>query len=282
MPLACAIYGYEITCHFTVGGMQFFPITNSFQEAHEAARNLNEYQLTGIVISNEFSGDVLFRLETVLSFIEHLDVIVTKPVEFDAIDPSNLFSKTLKTSRRHNGGGAMISSDNFFPDSRPLFIEKALQLLDDSAYCETTGYRTLFFKVSETFRQRKPFIEVSYFLLFSGLETYVRKSLNNFDSKSEISVLFQKHLSNIGFNVFSFKETQLERSMDTYARLRNAIFHNSKFEAHRIIRGQPYTYKLADFYAQFMTLAALVVLKATGFDDGHTNWDAWIDRQLFK
>jgi hypothetical protein len=29
-------------------------------------------------------------------------------------------------------------------------------------------------------------------------------------------------------------------------------------------------------------LVGLVVIKATDFDDGHLNWNAWIDRQLFK
>lgn len=223
----------------------------------------------------------MFRLEAVLSFIEHLDVIVTEPMALELNQPHDQFPRVLRTSRRHNGGGAMIGSDTFFPDSRSSFIEKALQRLDDSAYCEATGYRILFFKTSETFRQRKPFIEVSYFLLFSGLETYVRKSLNDFDSK-EVAVLLNKHLRTLGFNVFNFKESQLERSMDTYARLRNALFHNSKFEAHRKINGNDHTYQLTDFYAQFLILVALVVVKATDFDDGHLNWDAWVDRQLLR
>ena len=29
-------------------------------------------------------------------------------------------------------------------------------------------------------------------------------------------------------------------------------------------------------------LCSLTVMKAIGFDDGHTNWDCWIDRQLHK
>jgi hypothetical protein len=261
--------------------MQFVPLINSFHEAQDSARDLDQYNLTAVVIADEFPGDILFRLEAVLSFIEHLDVIVTKPMPLELTQPHDQFSKFLRTSRRHNGGGAIIHSDAFFSNSRATFIEKALQRLGDSAYCEATGYRTLLFKTTESFRQRKPFIEVSYFLLFSGLETYVRKSLNDFDSK-EISVLLNKHLRTLGFNVFHFNECQLERSMDTYARLRNALFHSSKFEAHRTVRGSVYTYQLINFYAQFLILVALVVVKATDFDDGHLNWDAWIDRQLLR
>lgn len=40
-------------------------------------------------------------------------------------------------------------------------------------------FRALFFKKVETFRQRRPFLEVSYFLLYSGLESYARAVLND-------------------------------------------------------------------------------------------------------
>lgn len=261
--------------------MQFVPLMESFREARDSARALDQYNLTGVVIAQDFPGDLLFRLEAVLSFVEHLEVIVTEPIPIELTQPQDQFPKVLRTSRRHNAGGAIIGSDTFFPNSRATFIEKALQRLGDSAYCEATGYRILFFKATEAFRQRRPFIEVSYFLLFSGLETYVRKSLNDFESK-EVAVLLNRRLRALGFNVFSFSESRLDRSMDTYARLRNALFHSSRFEAHRTIRGNVHTYQLSDFYGQFLILVALVVVKATDFDDGHLNWDAWIDRQLMK
>lgn len=281
MPSVCGIYGYEITRQFTACGMQFVPLITSFREAQDSARALDQYNLTAVVIADDFPGDLLFRLEAVLSFIEHLEVIVTEPMPLLSPQPQDQFPKVLKTTRRHNGGGAVVGSDTFFPNSRATFIEKALQRLGDSAYCEATGYGILFFKTTETFRQRKPFIEVSYFLLFSGLETYVRRSLNDFES-NEVAVLLNRQLRVLGFTVFSFSEAQLDRSMDTYARLRNALFHSSKFEAHRRIRGKLHTYQLSDFYSQFLILVALVVVKATGFDDGHLNWDAWIDGQLLK
>lgn len=281
MPFVCGIYGFEITRPFAVCGLQFVPLINSFREARDSARVLEQYNLTAVVIAEEFPRDLLFRLEAVLSFIEHLDVMVTEPVPLELTQPHDQFPKAIRTSRRHNGGGAIIGSDAFFPNSRATFIEKALQRLGDTVYCEKSGYGILFFKTIETFRQRKPFIEVSYFLLFSGLETYVRKSLHDFDSK-EVAVLLNKHLRTLGFKVFSFNESQPERSMDTYARLRNALFHSSKFEAYRTIRGSVHTYQLASFYAQFLILVALVVVKATDFDDGHLNWDAWIDMQLLK
>jgi len=281
MALVCGIYGFEITVPFTACGMQFVPLQSIYQQAKAAARDLDRYNLTAIVIAEDFPSDLLFRLEAVLSFIEHLDVIVTEPMQLTMPNGHDQFPKIIMTSRRHNGGGAIIASDTFFPDSRPAFIDKAIQRLGDSVYCEATGYRTLFFKTIETFRQRKPFLEVSYFLLLSGLETYVRSTLNDFNTR-EVAILLRHQLNILGFNVYNFRADQPERSMDTYARLRNALFHNSKFEAHRSHKGVIQTYKLITFYSQFLILVGLVVVKATDFDDGHLNWDAWIDRQLLK
>lgn len=282
MALVCGIYGYEITRAFTVCGMQFLPILTSHDEAKAAARDLEQYNLTAVVVADDFPGDILFRLEAVLSFIEHLDVVVSQPtLVTEPKQPHNQFPQTIRTSPRHNGGGAILWSDTFFPASRPTFIEKAVQRLGDLAHCEATGYKTLFFKTTETFRQRRPFMEVSYFLLFSGLETYVRKSLIDF-KPTGVASLLDKHLRALSFNVQKTTENQPERAMETYAKFRNALFHNSKFEAELKVGGIKNIYQLTDFYYQFLMLVTLVVVKATDFDDGHINWDAWVDRQLFK
>lgn len=261
--------------------MAFKPLFTTFRDAEASARDLRKYNLTAIVEAADLPAELLFRLEAVLSFIEHLDVIVTEPEPLTTADGFSQFPKVLFTAQRNNGGGAIIGSDTFFGNSRQKFVEQAVLRLGDSAYCEATGYRTLFLKTTETFRQRRPFLEVSYFLLFSGLETYVRKTLNDFTTR-EVALLLNRRLRAMGFNVFHFSPTQPERSMDTYARLRNALFHNSEFEATRNVAGSIQTYKLTSYYAHFLILLALVVLKATNFDDGHTNWDAWIDQQLHK
>lgn len=281
MPLISAIYGFQITKAFTVCGLQFLPAIQTLPEAGSAARDQTQYNLTAVVMAESFPGDVLFRLEAVLSFIEHLDVVITEPQQLTHGDPLNQFDKTLRLSRRNSGGGAIIGNDTFFPASRPRFIELALTRLADTAHCEATGYRTLFFKVTEAFRQRRPLIEVSYFLMFSGLETYVRKTLNDFDSR-DVAQLLARRLRAMGFNIYNFSQSQAERSTDTYARLRNALFHNSAFEATRNSAGTTTTYQLTNFFGQFSILMSLLVVKATDFDDGHLNWDAWIDRQLLK
>lgn len=280
MPLVSGIYGFTITKPFTAHGLQFLPAHTSFQDAESAARDLNQYNLTAVVVAHDLPAELLFCLDTVLSFIEHLDVVITLPEQLVG-DPFIQFDKTYRIGRRHNGGGAVIGQDTFFPGSRAQFVELALARLMDAAYCESTGYRSLFFKVTESFRQRRPFIEVSYFLMFSGLETYIRKTLSG-KQPSDTARLLGQRLRQLGFNVHGFSAGHPERSMDTYVRLRNALFHNGAFEVPSKAGGISPTYRLNEFFGQFTILMSLVVIKATDFDDGHLNWDAWIDRQLFK
>ncbi len=275
----CGIYGFEFTRQFTVDGLSFVPLFSAHDEAYRAARDLDHYHLTGAVVADMFDDDLVFRLEAVLSFIEHLDAVITTPEQLTGATATAQFAKTLKTSRRHNGGGARIMRDVYSAESRPEFIRKTLARLADTSYCEATGYHTLFFKSVETFRQRRPFIEVSYFLLFSGLETYVRNTLVDFDSK-DVTQLLVKRLRAMGFDVCHFRKADLMRSMDSYARLRNALFHNGKFKAERPADGLQYN--LIDYFSHFSFLVALTVIKATDFDDSHINWDAWIDMQPFK
>ncbi len=280
MPQACGIYGFTITRAFVVDGLRFIPVHSSFLAAKHAARDLEQYNLTAAVVAENISADLRFCLEAVLSFIEHLDVIITRPEELADNNPLDQLEKTLRIGPRHNGGGPVIVDDTTFPNSRPTFVKQALQLLGNDSYCKSTGYRTLFFKVTETFRQRKPFIEISYFLLFSGLETYVRKTLINATSKNSAKLL-RERLKEMGFNVCQFSENHLQRSMSTYVHLRDALFHNSAVETTSKSGGTARTYRLVDYFGQFSILMALVVIKATEFDDGHLNWDAWTDRQLF-
>jgi hypothetical protein len=280
MGQRCPIYGFEFTRPFTAGALQFEPLYTSYQVATAKARDARQYNLTGVVSTDRYDSEVMFRLEAILSFIEHLDVAIGSPSALSAGNTFEGIPEVARVADRHSGGGAVVADDAFFPDSRRKFVELALAKLSDDAHCHATGYRTLFFKATETFRQRRPFLEVSYFLLFSGLETYVRRTLGDPHSR-DIAQLLNKRLRQLGFQVYDYRPTELERSMDTYARLRNALFHASDFQAVRKARSGTVHYKLLDYFAQFMLLVNLVVLKATDFDDGHINWDSWIDRQIF-
>ncbi|MBC3830587.1 hypothetical protein H8K33_03605 [Undibacterium amnicola] len=277
MTLACAIYGYEFTREFTCQGMRFLPRYTCVTDASEKARDLASYQLTGIVILEKYDSHQIFCLEAVLSFIEHLDVLISDPLPMQDSDLFEKFPLIGRTSTRNSGGGAVLHQDAFCFDMRSDFIKLAMDRLADEQFAKNTRWKTLFFKATTPFRIKPSYVDVSYFLLFSGLETYVRQTLN--DRETQISTLIARRLRQLGFDIYEFKPKDLKRSADTYARLRNRQFHNSSMQTTRKYQGKVIDYNLLDYYPNFRILVSLVVLKASGFDHPALNWDSWITMQ---
>ncbi len=281
MAAYCAIYGYEITRPIVSSGFSIIPRTTDYEQSKLWAREEDVYHLTGIVSGPAVTDDFLFDLEAVLSFIEHLDVIITSPQSVVVKDVFTAFEPTITTHRRSNGGGAALPSDTFFSASRADFIVACLEKLADKDYCSSTKFRSLFFKKVETFRQRRPFLEVSYFFLYSGLETFARAMLNDAvsrDSSKPICLLLQ----GFGFDVAIQRPSDLSRAVSTYTHLRNSLFHNSELDTTINLNGAIIEIKVTDYFYQLLQLVTLVVLKAVDFDDGHINWNSWIDRQPFR
>ena len=185
----CGIYGFAFTQPFEAFGLKFEPIYTAPGHAERHARDLQLHHLTGTV-----SGDVLsdpectYRLEAVLSFIEHLDVRLTDPSDDATVraDPHAAFVSPRNFGQRHNGGGAVVNPDWFGPHriARRDFIHQAMWHASDEALGEHTRFRLLLIKAAETFRQRRPFLEGSYFLLWSGLEAYCRQDQQDFKSNA--------------------------------------------------------------------------------------------------
>jgi hypothetical protein len=249
------------------------------------ARALDARNLTGTVSGQTLQRDRIYCLEGILSFIEHLDVRLSEPVSDESAikNPADFFESAVVGGPRNNGGGAVLGSDAFNPwkTSRSQFIELALRHLEDAEFCQRTKFRQLFFKRIETFLQRKPFLEISYFLLFSGLESFARASQNDFTTKNA-SVPITKFLLSYGFDVHQDNPKHLTRSVSTYLHLRNALFHQGEFTKTVHLNDQNVTLNCSDYLYHLSMLVSLAILKSIGFDDGHTNWDCWMDRQLHR
>ena len=281
MTNVCGIYGYEITLPIVGTGFRIEPRTSDPKKSQNWARDEGAYHLTAIVSGPAVNDDFLFNLEAVLSFVEHLDVIITSPRQTDEKNVFSVFAPIITTHRRSNGGGASLPRDIFFGNSRRDFVVSCLSKLSNESFCSDTQFRTLFFKKVETFRQRRPFVEVSYFLLYSGLETYSRavlKDRNTRNSSSPICSLLRQ----FGFDVSEERPSELPRAISTYTHLRNSLFHNSEFDTCINLNGTSVKLKVNDYFFHLLQLVTLVVLKAVDFDDGHINWNSWIDRQPFK
>jgi hypothetical protein len=285
MPQTAALYGFEFTHAFSAAGLTFQPVSLEHATAKALARNLKAHNMTGTVSAATLPPEKRFHLEGVLSFIEHLDVLVSEPTDEEdaAVHPESYFEPTIAMRPRHNGGGAVLGSDAFNPwrDSRQQFVELALNHLADADFCKRTRFNSLLFKSVETFRQRQPFLEISYFLLISGLEAFARAVQNDYVTKNA-SVPITRTLKDYGFKVYQDSPTDLPRSISTYLHIRNSLFHQGDFSANIQMNKYQVALNCSDYLFGLSTLVSLTVLKAIGFDDGHTNWDCWIDRQRHR
>lgn len=280
MTVVCGIYGYQITRPIDLLGLRIEPRTSDYQECKRLASDLNSYHLTAVLKGNSISDDLLFNLEAVLSFVEHLDVLISSPEEQVNDDVFAQIPQKITTHKRKSGGGPAIIEDSFVPTSRSTFISKAISKLQNKQYCEQSKFNILFFKYVETFRSQRSFADISYFLLYSGLESFARSVLH--DQTRGPSKPICELLTGYQFDVQIERPMDLKRAVSTYTHLRNALFHNSQLQTTVNINGATVKLKLSDYFFNLSQLIALVILKAVTFDDGHINWDSWIDRQPFK
>ncbi len=279
------VYGFEFTRPFSAAGLSFTTSENNSYSAKRIARDLSAHHMTGTIAANAIDRETIYELEGVLSFIEHLDVMVLEPISAHQAepDPTKAFEPTLIARRRHNGGGAVIGSDAFNPckNSRQQFIELCLTHLKDKSFCDQTRFRSLLFKSVETFRQRQPFLEITYFLLISGLEAFCRACQGDYTSRNA-AIPITNQLKLYGFNVFQDNSGELSRSISTYLHIRNALFHQGDFTSTVNINHGLVQFNCSQHLFNLSMLCSLTVMKAIGFDDGHTNWDCWIDRELHR
>lgn len=274
------IYGFQISKPIEVAGIKISPIATTYQESKLIARDENRYNLTATAECVNLSGKELFLLEGILSFIEQLDVKIAMPMKGNG-SAADLPS-VLLVQKRSSGGGAVIGEDTFLPDSRRKFIELCLEKLKNKSFCEASKLDSLLFKIVETFRLRSPFIEIQFFLLFSGLEAHARAIRNDPENRNAADPIC-KILSAYGFNVTQEISTNPQRAIASYAQLRNSIFHRNELSTSvKNSSGENISLNASQYYYSLSMLTSLTVMKAIGFDDGHINWDAWISRQLFK
>lgn len=277
MSLKAAIYGFSITRAIDLPMARIEPIALDRDGSCKRARDESAYRLTAIIYADTLERHFLFMLEAVLSYVERLDVMITDPIDAKDTTP---YPDVAFRRARNSGGGAMLLEDTWSPDSRGNFVRRAVERLQDKAFCDATTFSSLFFKCVESFRQRKPFVEVKWFLNYSALEAFSRKKTGQTSGPSEIPIA--NVLQAYSFHVFQTSSVDLRRSISTYAHLRNALFHHGEREVVINVNGQSVKLEMLDYVYNLEVLVALTVLKALDFDDEHINWDSWIDCQPFK
>lgn len=274
------IYGFQISKPMELEDLKIRPIATTHEKSKLLARDESRYNLTAIAECTNLSEEKIFHIEGILSFIEHLDVKIARPID-DSNSAANL-PPVLLVQKRPSGGGAVIGEDTFFPDSRRKFVELCLNKLEDKSFCNKSKFSSLLFKIVETFRLRSPFVEIQFFLLFSGLEAHARAIRNDPNSKNAADPIC-KALASYGFNVTQEISEDPARAIASYAQLRNSIFHRNELSSTvKNSSGEEISLNASQYYFSLSMLASLVVMKAIGFDDNHINWDAWTNRGVFK
>ena len=274
------IYGYDITRPVTLThGRIIHPRTTEHGASDKWSADNIAYNLTAIVAGQSLERRFLYNLDATLAFVEQADIYLGNVVDGDTAPDFQQFPERLEMRRRLTGQGCAVIQDWLEPDSRGEFIRLCLARLDDQAWCERTQFHLLLHKSIETFRQRENFVDIAYFLLFSGLEAFARGMAPR-PLKGTSRVIVQM-LEGYKFDVAEV-HPELARSIRTYELLRNTLFHNGPLETVWRRDGEEVRLKVTAFLYNLRVLVRLVILKAVGFDDGRINWNCWIDRMPFK
>jgi len=296
----CGIYGYHITKSIELShNMKIMPRSENFEEVNEWAKNPNSYQLTAVLTGAEITTDLLFNLEAILSFIDHFDVLITSPEIQTNNDPFTQFQKSIMIRRKGKGGKETIRADNFYPTSRSSFILNALNRLqnqslenDNRTSIQVPPFNALLFKCVESFRQPNTFSDISYFLLFSGLESYARNWAGSKDlAAAEVIYQFltkDDNKFNVSRNLNPYENDadkargikfDYHRSLPVYAANRNALFHNNEFTADINVNGLMINANFFEYLPHLLILVQLVILNEVGFDEDDICYKRWIHLQ---
>lgn len=278
------VYGYECSRKMEFDSYTITPITTKHADAKRLAADQKRYFLTATLEFKEKQPPevlrkLLFDLEAVLSFIDQMDVIIlAHPAR--TVTQTDGDQKYIVAHPRNKGCGQVIISDCFETNSRKEFIVMALQKLEDDQHDRGKAFRTSFFREIEVFRGRTIIMDVTYYLLFSSLEALSRAFYEKYDGSAAEQIA--KLLKNYNFDVKQDNYADLKKGISNYTELRNALFHNGKTEKTLERDNRTINLKLVDFHDELWRLLPFVLIKYIGFDDGHINWNGWLDRNYFK
>ena len=125
------IYDFEFTKRFEAAGLTFAPMYSDYRAAHTLARDATAQQLIGTASGFSLQAEEAFLLAVVLTFIERLDVRLSKAEVNTAAMSSrtDLFEVVEQNGKRNDGGGAVIGNDvlKSHKDSRQRIIQLAMQ-----------------------------------------------------------------------------------------------------------------------------------------------------------
>lgn len=241
---------------FSFSGFNFSPKKYHlpFWDEVKVSKDKWHYNLTGYIETNETDeNEFIFYMQPVLTFAQQQDVIIK------LVKDESCISDSYEADFERRGDGAPFSM--YFDIQKEIVEKLYLKLIDKKDLCNMRGssvfesehnseFLSLIYKVTEPFHMRRPCIEITYFLYFSGLEVFCKQFLKSYypDIKIEknagrnIAQMLEKlsinyiqlYTADMDYNLkkkeFS-KEDFLRLSLSTYSNLRNKLFHENLFVA---------------------------------------------------
>jgi hypothetical protein len=168
-----------------------------------------------------------------------------------------------------------LQSDAFLPDMRVRFLNLVIERLGSAEFQAKIGFRSAFFRHVEIVKMGAAPIDVTYSLVFTGLELLARMRLKPTNDRS-LSWIMKTFFDSLGFPLSENEARQ-------FAQCRNALFHRGELHAiyHTAVGGEDQSIKITEL-PNIRSLFPDVLLNVLEFDDPHINWNRWRDRMAFK
>lgn len=302
-----AIYGFYFDRDFSFDGIYFKPLEGlSSQERKKIANDRYQHNLTGFINTKGIvSEDFIFKMQAVLSFVQQQDVVIIQ-------DINKSVPEYIKYDFERTGSAPFYSYSDLIEEIVEKLYKKLLNSNDPCNKKDSNDvfgkehnceFSSLVYKVTEPFHMRKQFIELVYFLYFSGLEAFCKQYLNSYHPKlysdkapeaignaldflqiPYVCVYLDTSPYNLKASVKD--EDFIKLSITTYSELRNSLFHSNKFSADVIksikkINKKEYEkkeVKITDYDGFLLRLCNAVILKYIDIKNTRLDCSKWCTR----
>lgn len=305
-----AVYGFFFEQAFSFNSFNFEPQKYHlpFWDEVKVSKDKYHYNLTGCIETNETdANEFIFYMQPVLTFVQQQDVIIK------VVQDENCVNDSYEADFERRGAGAPFSM--YFDIQKEIVEKLYLKLIDKKDLCNMRGssvfesehnseFRSLVYKVAEPFHMRRPCIEITYFLYFSGLEAFCKQFLKSYypdikiekDAGRNIAKMLEKlninyiqlYTADMNYNLKKkefLKEDFLRLSLSTYSNLRNKLFHENIFvaetESSNIKDNNKYPkskVRITDYEYYLRRLCNVVILKYIDIQNKKLDCSKWYTR----
>lgn len=262
------IYGFKFKTPIHGDGYTLMPLSNNNSEK---ATNRRSFHLTGYMEIQSTDNihkieEIIFNVSSILTFIQQQHVIITYN-SYESIDSLGKQEQELNIFASREHGSELV-----LEDSKELLCNLLMDKLHNEDFLKSTGFSEAFFRDVEVWRLNKQFMEITYYLCFSGIEILARRKFN--DARLPVVQIITNFLKPLGFDV-------TQDDMQNYAHVRNALFHSGEFSKTINQNGSEIKLDLSEFENSIIGFFPDILLKIIGFNDNRINWKRWKDLQSF-